>query len=316
MNKYLSFSLALVLSFIASAANAASPLVDVEWVKANIGKPGIVFLDVRGKLAGKSKADYLAGHIPGAVYTDYLKDGWRFKDENGVAGQLSPVPKLEKLIGGLGIDNGTHVVIVPNGAKPLDIGTGTRIYWTFKVLGHDNVSLLDGGMNAYLAATDEKTKAPANPLATDDVKPTPALFTAKLRTEMLTTKAEVQEAMSTGATLVDNRPSDQFLGINKHKLAKRLGTIPNAINLPESWLTKNGGGSFRSTSELSNLYSAAKVSTTGKQINFCNTGHWASLGWFVSHELMGNKDAKMYDGSMLEWSADNKLTMDQKVKLN
>ncbi|MCH9806479.1 MAG: sulfurtransferase [Alphaproteobacteria bacterium] len=298
------------------AGHAASPLVDVEWVKANIGKPGVAFLDVRGKLAGKSKADYLAGHIPGAVYTNYLKDGWRSKDESGVAGQLSPVPKLEKLIGGLGIDNATHVVIIPNGGTALDMGTGTRIYWTFKVLGHDKVSLLDGGMNAYLAAKDEKTKAPVNPLEKGDVKPQSALFTAKLRKEMLTTKADVKAAIASGVPLVDNRPSDQFLGINKHRLAKRLGTIPNAVNLPESWLTKNGGGSFRSTTELGNLYGAAKVSKTGKQINFCNTGHWASLGWFVSHELMGNKDAKVYDGSMLEWSADNKLTMDQKVKLN
>lgn len=304
------------LTTLSLAAAQATPLVDAEWAKANIGKPGVVFLDVRGKLAGKSRDDFVAGHIPGAVYTDYLKDGWRTKDANGTAGQLAPIDKLETLIGSLGIDNTTHVVIVPQGSKPLDVGTATRIYWTFKVLGHENVSILDGGMAGYTAAVDEKTKAPLNPIEKGDVKPAAKKFVASVRKDMLTTKEEVAAAQSSGVGLIDNRPNDQYLGINKHKLAKRAGTIPGAVNLPESWLTQNGGGAFRSTPELKQLYSAANVSTSDKQINFCNTGHWASLGWFVSHELLGNKQAKMYDGSMLEWSADERQAIEQKLKLN
>lgn len=296
-------------------ARAAQPLVDVDWVKSNIGKPGIVFLDVRGKLAGKSKADFLRAHIPGAVWTNYLKDGWRIKDKNGTAGQLPPVAKLEKLIGGLGVDNDSHVVIVPQGGKALDVGTAARIYWTFKVLGHDKVSILNGGMAAY-AKKDPKTKKPINALDKGDVKPTAKSFKGSLKQDMIVTKADVQKAQSEGIALVDHRPNNQFLGINRHKLAKRNGTIPGAKNLPENWLTQNGGGMFRGKSALAKLYAAAGVATTGKQINFCNTGHWASLGWFVSHELMGNAQARMYDGSMLEWSADKSLPIDQKVKLN
>lgn len=298
-----------------ATAFAAEPLVDAAWVKANIGKPDVVFLDVRGKLAGKSKADYLRGHIPGAVWTNYLKDGWRAKDTGGTPGQLAPVEKLEALIGGLGIDNNTHVVVVPQGSKALDMGTATRVYWTFKVLGHDKVSVLNGGMAAY-GAVDEKTKKPVNPIEKGDVKPTAKTFKADLRKDMLATKADVQKAMSDGTALIDNRPHNQFLGVNRHKLAKRSGTIPGAVNLPENWMTMNGGGAFRPSAELMALYKAAGVGTTGKQINFCNTGHWASLGWFVSHEILGNKDVKMYDGSMLEWSADAKLPIDAKVKLN
>ena len=317
MKNLIRFILAGSVALAAStSAFAAQPLVDAEWVKANIGKPDVVFLDVRGKLAGKSKADYLKAHIPGAVYTDYLKDGWRAKDAGGTAGQLAPTEKLEKLIGGLGIDNNTHVVVVPNGGKALDVGTGTRVYWTFKVLGHDNVSLLNGGMTAYTKDVDEKTKKPVNPLETGDVKPATKTFKANLRKDMLATKADVIAAQKDGTTLVDNRPNNQFIGVNKHKLAKRFGTIPGAVNLPENWLTKNGGGTFRSTPALEKLYGAANINKAGKQIIFCNTGHWASLGWFVSHELLGNKDVKMYDGSMLEWSADKALDMDQKVKLN
>ena len=294
---------------------AASPLVDVAWVKANIGKPGVVFLDVRGRLAGKSKADYLRGHIPGAVWTNYLKDGWRYKNKDGVAGMLAPIPKLEKLIGGLGIDNNTHVVIVPEGGKSLDMATATRIYWTFKVLGHDNVSILNGGMRAWLKERDKAGK-PVNPLQRGAVKPVPKIFKVKLRKDMLVTKADVVKAMKAGVPLVDNRPHNQFIGVNKHRLAKRYGTIPGAKNLPENWLTVNGGGTFRPLATLKKLYAVAGVPTSGDVIHFCNTGHWASLGWFVSHELLGNKKAKMYDGSMLEWTADKTLPVEQKVRLD
>lgn len=316
MKTILGLMLALFTVVGAGLAHAAEPLVDVAWAKENLGKPDVVFLDVRSKLAGKSKEDYRQGHIPGAVYTDYLGDGWRAKDAGGTAGQLAPVEKLETLIGSLGIDNKTHVVIVPEGAEPLDVGTATRIYWTFKVLGHDNVSILNGGMTAYTADVEEKTKKPLNPIETGEVRPAPKTFVAQLRKDMLATKEDVIAAQEAGVPLVDNRPSDQFLGINKHGLAKRFGTIPGSVNLPESWLTENGGGKFRSAQSLKKLYGAANVSTAGKQINFCNTGHWASLGWFVSHELLGNKDAKVYDGSMLEWSADEKLTIDRKVEAN
>ena len=307
-------ALGAVLGAFTLSAQAADPLVDVDWALANIGKPNVVFLDVRGKLAGKSKADYLRGHIPGAVYTAYLKDGWRAKDAAGTPGMLAPTDKLEGLIGGLGIDNDTHVVIVPNGGKALDVGTGTRIYWTFKVLGHDNVSLLNGGMTAYTKAVD-KDKKPVNPMEKGNVTPEAKTFQADLREEMLVSKDDVVAAQQSGAVIVDHRPHNQYLGINQHGKAKRPGTIPGASNLPENWLTQNGGGSFRSKNALEKLFAAANVATTGEQISFCNSGHWASLGWFAAHELLGNKDAKMYDGSMLEWSADAALPMEVRVNL-
>lgn len=316
MKSLAAIALSAALGAFSIGVYAAEPLVDVDWVKANIGKPDVVILDVRGKIAGKSKADYLRAHIPGAVHTAYLKDGWRAKDEAGTPGMLAPVDKLEALIGGLGIGNDTHVVIVPNGGKAVDVGTGTRIYWTFKVLGHDNVSLLDGGMAAYTKEIDEKTKKPVNPLEKGAAEIEAKTFKASLREEMLVTKEDVVAAQQGGVAIVDHRPANQFLGINQHGKAKRAGTIPGASNVPENWLTENGGGSFRSKNALEKLYAAAEVSTSGEQINFCNTGHWASLGWFASHELLGNKDAKMYDGSMLEWAADSSLPMEQKINLD
>jgi len=183
------------------------------------------------------------------------------------------------------------------------------------VLGHDNVSLLDGGMTAYTKEIHENTKKPVNPLEKGVVKVEPKIFKANLREEMIVSKEEMIAAQENGKSMVDHRPNNQYLGINKAGIVKRSGTIPGASNVPENWLTQNGGGTFRSKGDLEKLFGAANVSTSGEQINFCNSGHWASLGWFTSHEILGNKDAKIYDGSMVEWSADESLPMELKVNL-
>lgn len=289
-------AVAMLIAFVASPALAADPLVDVDWVKANIGAEGVVFLDSRGS------TDYLRGHIPGAVNTNYGKDGWRVK-ANGVPGMFpADTTDLAAHIGSLGIGNDTHVVLVAAGDSSSEMGTATRLYWSFKVLGHDDVSILNGGMGAYLAEVDGDGN-PVNPLEKGAIEATPATFTVALREEMLLDEAEVQAALDAGALAVDNRTADQFLGVNRHGASKASGTIPGAVNLPQSWMTENGGGTFRSAETLAKLYEAAGVPTTGDQVTFCNTGHWASIGWFVSSEILGNKQAQMYDGSMVAWTA-------------
>ncbi len=293
---------------VSLTALAAEPIVDAAWVKARSCDENVRVLDVRNRLDGGSKTDYLKGHIPCAVHTDYLKDGWR-SAVGGVPGQLSSPDDLATIIGGLGIDNDTHVVISHNGKNALDMGSATRIYWTFKVLGHDQVSILNGGYRGYASDSDNEIEKGNN-------KPEAKTFTVSLRPEMIATKEDVKMAIDDGATtLVDIRPTHQYLGVNRHPRSKRFGTIPTAKSFPESWATANGGGSFRSVEDLKQLYAAAGLETGGKQINFCNTGHWASLGWFVSHELIGNKEATLYDGSMVEWSADESLPMDRQVIL-
>jgi thiosulfate/3-mercaptopyruvate sulfurtransferase len=295
---------ALVLFFTSLQAFAAiEPLVDVEWVKANTGKPGIVFIDFQ------PATDYLRGHIPGAVNSNYGKDGWREERADKVPDMLpAKFDALADMIGKLGIDNQTHVVLVPPGMSSTDMGIGTRVYWTFKVLGHDKVSLLDGGMAAY-------TRDKKNPLQTGGTKPEAKSFKVEVRKEMIVTMDDVKKARAAGVLLVDNRPEDQFAGINRHPKATESGTIEGAKNLPNTWMTVNGMGEFRKRAQLEQLYKVAAVPTSGEQINFCNTGHWASVGWFVSSELMGNKKAKLYDGSMTEWTMLKGGSVEQKVRL-
>ena len=156
MKKFCSFVISLMLfSLITSSLYAATPLVDAVWVKDQIGKEGVVMLDLR------TPASYKKGHVPGAVYTNYSKDGWRVKNSEGIAGMLPPVEQISNLIGSLGIGNQDHVVLIPYGTSSSKMGTATRIYWTFKVLGHDKVSILNGGMAAY-----KKAKKPAFPIVT------------------------------------------------------------------------------------------------------------------------------------------------------
>lgn len=284
-------------------AQAADPLVDAAWVKANVGKPGVAFVDIQ------PAADYLRGHITGAVNTDFGKSGWREERADKVPDMLPE--KLDKLvahIGSLGIDNNTHVVLVAPGGSHADMGWATRIYWTFKVLGHDNVSILNGGMKDW-------AKDKANVIQTGVTKVEPKAFTARLNTDLIATVEEVKAAKDKGVLLVDSRPEDQYVGINRNPKATESGTLPGAKNLPSGWTTENGGGKFRSKALLEQLYKVADVPTSGEQINFCNTGHLASIGWFVSSELVGNKKAKLYDGSMVEWTMTKAGPVEQKVKL-
>jgi thiosulfate/3-mercaptopyruvate sulfurtransferase len=228
-------------------------------------------------------------------------------DRNGVPSMLPEPSQLATLIGGLGIGNGDHVVIVPAGTNAMEMSAATRIYWTFRMAGHDAVSILDGGMAAWTADPLRRVESGA-------IKREPETFRVVPRAELVATKAEVAALLgSDRVTLVDIRPSDQYLGVTKPPAPKRKGTLPGARNLPESWVTIDNGGTFRSAAALAQLAYVAGVPRKGPVIAFCNTGQLASLGWFVLHELLGNKEVRLYDGSMVEWTMDPATPVDLRI---
>ncbi|MFQ5775687.1 MAG: sulfurtransferase [Kiloniellaceae bacterium] len=305
LSKFAVVAVAALVAFAwAGGAAAAPPLVDTAWVKENGGKPGVVILDIRNRLGGGSEAAYRRGHIPGAVYSDYLTAGWR-ATVDGVPGQLPPAAALERLIGGLGIDNDSHVVIVAGGASALDMGSATRVYWTMKVLGHDNVSILDGGYRAYAAD-------PASPVETGWNRPTAKTFKASLRPELIADYRDVLAAREARVALLDMRPPAQYRGERRSRAAKRAGTVPGAVNVPESELVTDGGR-FVSAARIEALLRGVGVGAEDEAITFCNTGHWASLGWFAESEILGNKKVRLYDGSMVDWSARTELPIERKA---
>ncbi len=291
-------SLAAAAFFICAApftvlAADVTPLVTADWVKANAGNENVVIVDIRDKVAETDLGDL--PYIANAVVAPYGSAGWR-TEVDGVPGQIPPVEQVAALIGSLGIDGDDHVVIVPWGTDSSEFGGATRVYWTFKYLGHDAVSILDGGWRQYDAVGGERVATAVTPVAAE--------FPYTVRDELRATTDDVIAALADGTKLVDGRPEEQFLGQSKSPVVRIEGTIPGARNLPHSKFYSADYASFAQPETVAALAESVGLGSDEKNIVFCNTGHWASIAWFALHEVGGNQNTAMYDGSMAEWAAD------------
>ena len=286
-------ALALGAAVPAQAASSAAPLVSVAWLAAHRTDPDVVVLDIRSVVDGGGAQAYARAHITGAVHSDYDKAGWRVT-RNGVPFSLPSVAELEKLIGALGIDEDTHVVVVPAGVSATDFGSAARVYWTLKVAGLARVSILDGGFAAW-------TADPHNPVESGDHPPSPKIFTATLDQKLVATTPDVEQAeRDRSASLIDARPATFFLGREKAPNVAAYGHIAHAINLDHAGFYDDTTNRLRPASDLASI--AARV-PAGPAIAYCNTGHWSATDWFVLSEVLGRKDVRLYDGSMAAWTA-------------
>ena len=293
--------LALTLAFpgfaVAAPSVAAPPLVDVAWLLQHLSDPNLVILDVYDDA---DRSEFTAGHIPGALFTDFHGEGWLAK-VGSAPGMLPPPNQAAKIIGRFGVDNRSHVVVVPGGHDHADFNAAARIYWTFKAFGDDNVSILDGGDKAWFADTSA-------PVATGANRAEPRTFVAHFRPGYLATRAEVKVELKTHrAQLVDARPSAQYEGSAKSPAVRVAGTLPGAINVPAESLISSDGTRLLDRVALDSMLAKAGVNPGAKQISFCNTGHLASGTWFVLREVEGNPNVKLYPGSMSDWTSDIKL---------
>jgi thiosulfate/3-mercaptopyruvate sulfurtransferase len=282
----------LVLAPVAVQAEA-TPLVTAEWLKAQAGNENVVILDIRDNVADTDLGDL--PYIANAVVAPYGSAGWRTESE-GVPGQIPSPEQIASLIGGLGIDADDHVVIVPWGTDSSEFGGATRVYWTFKYLGHDAVSILDGGWRQYDAQGGERVAEPVAPVAVE--------FAYEIQPELRATTADVEVALADGIKLIDGRPEEQFLGQSKSPVVRVEGTIPGAQNIPHSKFYSAEFASFALPETVKALTESVGLAADEENIVFCNTGHWASIAWFALHEVGGNANTAMYDGSMAEWAAD------------
>ncbi|SMH60294.1 sulfurtransferase [Azospirillum agricola] len=271
-----------------AAPPTATPLVDSGWLKSRLGTPGLVVLDVRTPPAG--------GFVPGSLHSDYATAGWRATIGAG-PGMLPDEAALERMIGALGIGNADHVVLVAAGANAADMGNATRVYWTFRTLGHDAVSVLDGGFKAWTAA--------GNPVEAEPATRPAATFTAAPRGDLRATLPQVEAAVATGTTpLHDARSAEQFAGKAKSPQARAAGTLPGAVNIDNGAFYSGTDGRFVPASTVRALAGEAGLELGNAPITFCNTGHLASVSWFALSEIAGVAGVRLYDGSMSEWSAD------------
>lgn len=279
--------LTLLLLLVSPFVMASEPLVSAEWLAKNYMKAGVVVVDLQ------SSKQYPRAHVPGAVNADYSQ--WRVTNEQSVRKVLPTKARLVELVNALGIDAEEHVVLTPIGAGAGDMAVATRIYWSLKVVGHKDVSILNGGLIGY---ADK-----GFPLATgvvdakrSDYKP---VFNESIIASKEDTLAAIQDS---NIALVDTRSEGEYQGRRGGK-----GTIPTAVNLSYDRYIKPRTGYFKPASEITGLHEKLGVTTVEPQILFCNTAHRASLSWFVAYALNGNTSAKLYDGSMAEWAMDNQL---------
>ena len=290
--------LAAVFLMLPTKVEAASnALVSTTWLEENLTRDDIIIIDTRSKMSKSGKHDYLKGHIPGAIWSEY-PGFWR-TERDGIVGVLPSIEKLEASLSALGVSEDKTLVIVPAGTSSSEFGAAARIFWTMKYLGHDAVAILDGGHAAWVAES--------RPLETGDVQPEGNLFVANVRDDLLVSTSQVAEAMGTPALLLDGRPEAQFSGKNKHSKATRFGHIPGAVNFDQAKFYDKATNRLKTKDDLASLLPKPVADGDTPIISYCNTGHWAATNWFVLTQVLGKQNVSLYDDSMVGWTRDAAL---------
>jgi len=272
----------------------ASSLVSRDWLAARAGDASLVLVDLRLAADG-GRVAHEAAHVPGAVFSDYAGDGWRQRIGD-VPGLLPTAAHLSALLARLGITPEKHVILIPAGSNANDFAASARACWTLKLVGHQAVSLLDGGTRGWVAA--------GLPVETGFREPVAAVAYPVKTGSVLRSEAGATLAAMEGGThvLVDARSAGYFAGREKASEAKAAGHIPGAISADYVQFFDAATGALKPAAELERLFAAVP---TGKPvISYCNTGHTAALNWFVLSEVLYRPDVTLYDGSMTDWTQD------------
>ena len=256
-------------------------LVDTAWVAENLNRAGVRLVDV------SSKAEvYAEGHIPGAVY---LAVGSALVNpDDPVKGQVATAAQVEALLGRLGIDNQTTIVLYDDTNSLY----AARAFWALRYYGHQAVRILDGGRKKWVAEGRKLSQETPSVTATTYKAGKPDLA-------IRATWEQVLAALDqSGKTLVDARGPKEYTGQDVR--SARGGHIPGAINLD---LTSqvNPDGTFKPVAELLQMYEQAGVKPDQTAITYCQTGVRAAHSWFVLSQLLGFANVANYDGSWEEW---------------
>jgi thiosulfate/3-mercaptopyruvate sulfurtransferase len=272
----------------------SEPLVTPEWLAAQLADRNLLIVDIRSVVDGGARAAYEAAHIPGAIHTDYAKEGWRVT--KGMASGLLPdTNALSELLGRIGLTPQHHAIIVSAGTNVGDFSAAARVYWTLKIAGHANTSILAGGMVAW-------RRDPLRPIETGPARTQPPVtpYPVKLAPELRAELDAVERAVvDRSAVLLDSRATNYFEGGAKSPQAMRAGRLPGALQLDHALAFDANAMALKSKAELEQLFASVP---SGPVMNYCNTGHQAATNWFVLSEVLGRRGVSLYDGSMSEWA--------------
>jgi thiosulfate/3-mercaptopyruvate sulfurtransferase len=261
-------------------------LVSADWAEKNIDASGVVFVEV-----DEDTTAYDGGHIAGAV-----KLNWKTDLQDQVRRDFVNREQFEALLSSRGISNDDTVVLYGGNNNWF----AAYAYWYFKLYGHRDVKLIDGGR--------KKWELDARPLVKGDVSRPATTYVAQDQDLSLRAfRDEVVAAIGT-QNLVDVRSPDEYAGrllAPAHlpqESALRGGHIPTAVSVPWS-KAANEDGTFKSDEELTKIYGEAGLEDGKDTIAYCRIGERSSHTWFVLKELLGHENVKNYDGSWTEYGS-------------
>jgi len=264
----------------------ATSLVSTDWVQENLSNPNVVLIEV-----DEDTSLYEKGHIQGAITFH-----WREDLQDGLIRDLISKEKFEALLSKNGISNDSTVVLYGGNNNWF----ATYAFWYFKIYGHQDVRLIDGGRKLW--------ELTGLPLVTEVPTRTASRYVAKERDNSIRAFRDQVIASIGIKNIVDVRSPAEFSG----ELAAPAhlpqeggqikGHIPGAKNIPWS-KAANEDGTFKSNDELSDLYKTAGVDFSKETIAYCRIGERSAFSWFVLHELLDLQNVTNYDGSWTEYGS-------------
>jgi thiosulfate/3-mercaptopyruvate sulfurtransferase len=262
-------------------------LVEPEWLEQHLNDGSIRIVEV-----DENPALYREGHIPGAIGFD-----WREDLQDRVRRDFLGPEEFGALFGSRGVSDDHLVVLYGDRNNWFAAYT----YWYLKYYGHDNVKLLNGPRERWISE--------GRPTTTALPSHAPATFTAHAADDAIrATRDEVLGALGDSHVLVDVRSPQEYSGEliampgYESEGAQRAGHIPGAKSIPWAQAVKEDG-TFKSSSDLRELYGGKGVLSGQPIIAYCRIGERSAHTWFVLHELLGEQDVKNYDGSWTEWGS-------------
>ncbi len=261
-------------------------LVTAQWAEDHLGQPGIVFVEVDEDVSAYDK-----GHLAGAVKLD-----WKKELQDQVRRDFIGKEQFERLLSEKGISADDTVVLYGGNNNWF----AAYAYWYFKLYGHRDVKLLDGGR--------KKWELDSRPQTEDVPHRAPTHYVAAESDNSIRAFRDEVLAAIGSKNLVDVRSPDEFAGrllAPAHlpqEQSQRAGHIPTALNVP--WAkAANEDGTFKSDDELRALYTDAGLDPAKETIAYCRIGERSSHTWFALHELLGEPNVKNYDGSWTEYGS-------------
>lgn len=303
--------LALVTMVPAVAMGVPGPLVSPQWLHDHIGQVTVLtvadgdqtkLFTTAPKLGANRAVESVGGHVPGSLLVDFESiRQTRVEDGKRLQALLPTAAFFTASMDQAGLDAGKPVVIVPlgnDGVTTMDMGA--RLFFQLRYFGEPTgqVALLNGGTGAWLHA--------GYAVSTDPAPTTPGNWKATREdASILATLEQVKGALRTGSDqFVDARPTPQFLGLETPGIDKSAGHLPGAKSFPTDAIAKTEFGvtTFMTPRDYAWIFAIYGISATRPTITYCNTGYFASGAWFVVHEILANKQSRLYANSMNEWT--------------